>query len=386
MKSYMASDIKDINRKTVFDLLKTEGELSKAQISRRTGISSPTVIKIVDFLHERHILNEAGTGPSSVGKKPTLLRFNPDAFYTVGVEYEGEVLKVGIIDLQGRVVRLNKLEVQPHFESVFRDILPKAITSLALSQGAPRVRIAGIGIGFSGVVDSVNSVIEYAPLVDVFERKSFLDIKDQLEQQFAVPVCIENDVNADSLGEFTERRLGAGNDLIYLSLGTGLGAGIIIDGKLWRGRRNSAGEIGYMVFDSAFHASKSKPGWLENRVNIQAFAEKLIGAPASLPTIEIGRLLQEAPLEKRQSIVSAIASDLALSVANLVTILDIQLVVLGGVIADILGADLHDTVKDRVDRLCPTPVRFEPSRCREPGIVGSAILAMEKGLAQILSS
>ena len=83
MKPYVASHLKDMNRKTVYRLLASVGEISKAEISRQTGISSPTVIKIVNFLLANGFITEAGEGDSALGRKPHILRFNPEAYYSI---------------------------------------------------------------------------------------------------------------------------------------------------------------------------------------------------------------------------------------------------------------------------------------------------------------
>src|SRR5690554_2751209 len=100
MKPFIASDLKDMNRKTVYYLLAEVGEISKAEIGRRTGISPPTVMKITDFFLKIGLVSEAGEGDSALGRKPQLLRFNADTAYSIGIEYDGQQISIGIINLQ----------------------------------------------------------------------------------------------------------------------------------------------------------------------------------------------------------------------------------------------------------------------------------------------
>ena len=95
MKSFVASHLKDMNRKTVYKLVSQVREISKAEISRQTGISSPTVIKIVNFLLDNDFLLEAGEGDSALGRKPQLLKFNANAAYSIGAELEGDFFSLG---------------------------------------------------------------------------------------------------------------------------------------------------------------------------------------------------------------------------------------------------------------------------------------------------
>jgi len=117
-----------MNRLTVYRLISTEKELSKAQISRITGISAPTVLKIMDFFLDNGLVVESGEGDSALGRKPQLLRFNPDAFFSLGVLLEGRFLSMGLVNLAGEVRAVEHVILDDlSFDRVLRDSLAGSI-------------------------------------------------------------------------------------------------------------------------------------------------------------------------------------------------------------------------------------------------------------------
>jgi predicted NBD/HSP70 family sugar kinase len=273
VKPYVASHLKDMNRKTVFDLISEAGAIPRTQISRLTGISAPTVLKITNFLCEKGLILNAGEAESALGRKPQLLVLNPDFAYSVGVDYEGDYLKIGIVNAKGEIRLKKTIHVLNDFEYVVMDALIGYVQDLINESGIPQDRIIGLGMGFPGVVNYDSSDIRYGPLVGVYSKYSIHDIVEKIQQGLGMPVYIYNDANAAAIGEYTKRKL-KNEDFIYISLGTGLGSGIILDGHLRFGKHYIAGEIGYMVYETGFQTSEFRPGLLESLINIHALKSK----------------------------------------------------------------------------------------------------------------
>ena len=101
MKSYVSSHLKDMNRRNVYKLLCGLEETSKSELANITGISPPTVMKIIQFLEEKGLVTQVGPGEAALGRKPQLLRLNKDRFYSIGVVHEGDYLKVGLVKKNG---------------------------------------------------------------------------------------------------------------------------------------------------------------------------------------------------------------------------------------------------------------------------------------------
>lgn len=381
LKPYVASHLRDMNRKTVFQLISNVGEISRAEISRRTGISAPTVLKIIDYFLENDFVFEAGEGESSLGRKPQLLKFNPEAAFSIGVEFEGNFLRIGIVDLHGKIKFYKQIRISNNFDDIVENDLKFYINSIIEEAKIPKHKILGVGLGIPGVVDPENNIVEFAPLVGITDKKNYSYLVDRLSKEIGLPVLIENDANAAVIGEFVTRKLDADSDLLYVSLGTGLGAGIILNGKLRRGKRNFAGEIGYMVFDKDYITSKSKGGWMETLVNFNALQQKW----GDFDKLELIQNSKEVKLSKDYYLlIDFVASNLALSIANILNILDIDKVVIGGISTEILGKPLIESVQEYLNKLCLFNVTCEFQQCSEASVIGAASIVMDMKLNELL--
>ena len=360
MRRYIASDLKDLNRRTVYDLLISAGGLSRAEISRRTGISSPTVIKIINHFLDLGFVSFEGEGDSRVGRKPRMLRLNPAAACSVGVDFQGDLLRIGVVDLLGGIIRKDSFPIPPDFVVVLRDLVGPWIEKTIAAAGVPRDRISGIGIGVPGSVSVDRRTVEVAPLMGITGTMDVGPLIGELSGRLGLPVLIEKDVNAAVLGEFVHRRDAKSKDLVYLSLGIGVGAGIILDGVLRRGSHNLAGEIGYLSFEQGCVADPARPGWLESRIGYPTIAAD--------PGSALGRILE----------------DLAMAIAALSATLDVDTLVVGGIGAEILGPALIDGLNARLRSLCLSPVLCVAPACPDPGVVGAAWIVTESRLEKLL--
>ena len=371
MKSWVPSDLKSYNNRIVFETVRRCGEISRTDIGRQIGMSAPTVLKVVQEFLDKKILIASGEAETALGRKPLLLKFNPNALYTVGINFEGDYLYVALVNLAGDINRLVKKRVAHAFDSKMAETIVKTISKLYVDNPGVKERTASIGIGIPGIVDSEKQIIGFAPLIGINQPMDARSVIHAIKAGTGLPVFIENDVNAAAIGETVVRRMGRNSDLLYVSLGTGLGAGIILDGKLRRGRRNMAGEIGYTVYDPSYTLDRSGAGWLESRVNIDALKARFGFEP------DIGAAPQE--------MIDYIADTISPAIVNLSTQLDMELVVLGGVVAAALGARLIDAMQKRVMELSLNPISIQAPGSAEPGVLGAAALAAENVLDDILN-
>lgn len=371
MKPYIASDLRDMNRRTIFQLLSENGDISKAELARRSGISTPTVIKIVDFLLEKGLVLETGERSMALGRKPVMLRLNKAAFYAVGVILEGEYIRAGLVNLLREVGPVAVRHVGTDLCEGLGAALPDMIASLIDSSGIDPSRVKGIGIGVPGGYNPETHEVNFAPLVNINGPQSIERYERALEQRFGAPVYVDNDANMAVLGEHQARRNPP--DLIYISLGTGIGAGLILDGKLRRGGTRQCGEIGYMTFIENYTAGRSAPGWLESRINLKALRERF-GFEPFRP--DIGNL---------KEIIDYLSAPVSICVSNIVSILDCQTVVLGGVLTQALGEPFLESVARNVKELSVLEVSIQAQLCPDPGIVGAASVALDRAVRNLLT-
>ncbi len=344
-----------MNRRLVYEALANVGRISRAELARMTGISAPTIGKIVSFFVESGIASEVGEGPSEMGRRPKLLSFNSESFFTIGVEFEGDGLKVGVIDLLGNIKAFRQTAVAASFDDMMRGELATQIKATLRDARLPMNRIWGVGIGIPGVVNIDRRTIGTAPLIGVATDRSYRDDIERLEQQLKLPVFVENDANSAAIGEYMLRKEQGEVDLVYLAVGTGVGGGIILDGHLRKGMRFSAGEVGYMIFDKTSSSHASKAGWLEDRINHRALRKN----------------------RQSEQFLQFAAADLALAIVNLSVALDVDLFVIGGAGLADYGDDFLSRTATQVKQFSSFPVRIEPPQAREPGVIGAGAVVVD---------
>ncbi|HHW31493.1 MAG TPA: ROK family protein [Clostridiaceae bacterium] len=382
MKSYNASDLKDLNREIVYRLLEKKKEIFRAEIARLTGISTPTVLKIISYFLELGLVSEEGECKPSLGRKPQMLRFNADARFSIGVEYEGDFLKVGIVNLEGDLKTSKQKRVSGHFTEVMQKECIPLIKGIVDSSGISWEKIMGVGIGVPAIVDIKNNIVSAAPLVGILHDVDCKPILQELKNQLGLDAFIENDANAGALGEFTIRKLTDASDLVYISLGTGLGAGVVLQGKLRRGVWNSSGEIGYMVYDKNFITSTERSGWLESQVNAHALTKRW---PFFSQLFEGESWKKFETTSDFHLLIDHVAGNLALCIANIYSILDVDVVVLGGISVKLLGPLLIESINRYLSRLNSRNITCQLQKSPEPSVVGAATIAIKEKLKEIFS-
>ena len=363
--SITAPDIKSRNLRSIFELARRQGEVQRPEISRETGLTPPTVMKAAQQLVDRKILIESGEAETALGRRPVRLVFNPSAALAVGVVFEGEDMHAGLVDLAGGVLRSMRMPMRHAFNQETVAAISDCVRRLVASAPAP---VLGVGLGVPGVVDAARGCIVFAPLIGITEPCDCTGICREIEQETGLPVFLENDVNAMASGEFFIRRLDAEEDLLYVSVGTGIGAGILLNGRLRRGARNLAGELGYAVSHAGFPVDRNRPGWLESQIGMEALKRHFTWTDG----VEGGAV--------PDGLVGYVGEHLAPVVANMANQLDIRLVVLGGLAFDVFGKPLFEDLVRRIDRLSLEACSVEPPACEEPGIIGAAVLAFEQRL------
>ncbi len=369
MRAMVSTDMKRMNRKMIFDIVRKRRAVTRVELSKLTGMSGPSIMTSVNEFIERGILSAADTDAElksgTLGRKPVTMLFNPDVLQSVGIEFEGNNLSVGLVNLDGKISRQTMVKVPPNLGPAFYQALFHCLDKLeAMMTETERENYLGIGFGIPGVVDPKKKRIEFAPHVGVQEPIDIETDLQRVEERYHKPVLIENDVNAGAMGEFYVRRIREEiQDLLYISVGAGIGAGIILDGKLRHGCRNLCGEIGYMVNGPEHSAKRSQPGWLESMVSHEALCERF--EDYRLSGLVSGEMI------------SYMVDLLGPAIANLVNTLDIDQVVIGGRLAVNGGEELLQALEKKVQQMTLADIVLQGCQTDYTGIVGSALLATD---------
>jgi predicted NBD/HSP70 family sugar kinase len=246
-----------INRNLVVNALRTCPAMSRADLTRTTGLSGPTVSSIVADLAGRGLIEDVGQGLSSGGRPPSLVRLNDKANYVVGLKLMGHAISLVITDLRAAVTYAQVTPLvgpaapppdqaasraRPRDPAPIIDAICAAVGTAISSSGVDVARIAGVGIGIAGPVDATSGVCRFSP---TFNWKN-VALAQPISRRLGYQVILENDSNTLTAAEQWFGR-GAGIDsFVVVVVGAGIGAGIVVNGQLHRGADGAAGEFGHI--------------------------------------------------------------------------------------------------------------------------------------------
>ncbi|MBP1964774.1 ROK family transcriptional regulator [Paenibacillus aceris] len=321
--------VKKINKSIVLHHIRTDSPISRARIAEITGLTKATVSSLVNELIESNLVDEIGAGESSGGRKPMMLLFNGTAGYAIGVDLGVHDILAVLTDLTGKVISEKRvLHDNASVEAVIQ-LLKKTIRELIDSAPESVYGIIGIGIGVPGICDEDGNLL-FAPNLG-WEN---VPLQKYIEDTFNIPVVIDNEANAGAVGE---KQFGAGKDtanLVYISIGIGIGAGIIIKGELYRGATGFSGEIGHISIQH--DGPKCRCGSLgcwelyasEHALLEQARQE--LGEPAQLDTLLIKA---EAGDKTVIALFERLGYYLGVGVVNIINGYNPEFIILGGRLA-----------------------------------------------------
>jgi len=382
MNSYIPSYIKTKNRKMIFDLFRTHSTMSRAEIVRITGMSFPTVLKVIDKLLELGILIELEEmeQPNGAGRRGHLLRFNSRAYCAIGIEFEGRVANIGLVDLHGNCQYSRKIFLSINDNQLELKNLNSEINNLIELAKREAVPILGIGIGFPALINPQEKSILHMTSLNILNPIPFDQAFPAFTSALTLPYYIENDVNFACRGEaYLRRHNDAYQNLLYVTLGTGCGAGIMLNGELWNGSAFRSGEIGHMLipyhlFDSS---EEQKAIIFENLINLEAISKQFH------VNLQQEENLQE---ELRNQICDYLSPYLAYLFVNLSQLMDIQNYILTGLIPNVLGNSLYEKLQANINQLqIYHSLRIEASISQNSGVIGAAITALEYRLGELFN-
>lgn len=238
--------MKSLNRSIILNKIRTDSPISRAQIAKDTKLTPPTVSSNVKALIEQGIVVESELGVSQGGRKPTMLLINNDGFFVVGVDVGPQMINCVLTDLAGNIIVRTSNELHMSITNIeFLDILKNCIGMVLSNSSIQLDKVIGIGVAMHGVVEVDTGVSLFAPNLGLTN----IPIKEELERVFDLEVKVENDARVMALGESWFGDHGKVDQMLAVNLGRGVGAGIVLDGKLFHGAQDIAGEIGHMTID-----------------------------------------------------------------------------------------------------------------------------------------
>ena len=340
--------MRDLNTTLVVNLVKSEGPISRAEIARRTKLSPATVSIIVSRLMAIGILFEVAMGQAKLGRPPVLLRLNERAGYAIGVKLKQDGLTTVITNLAADVLYSAESEAILVGDPQMAMTAVDAAVSLALREsGIKRKRVLGAGIGLAGVIDPGDGVCRYSHILHWRD----IALAEPLRRRLGIPVWVDNDVNTLAVAE---KWFGAGVGLrhfLTVTVGRGIGLGIVFNGEIYRGAHGGAGEFGHtIVAPEGPPCQCGRAGCLEALVSepvLRRRAAESLGRDIS--SAELLALVDEDHPAVAE-LLSDAGGQLGLALANLVTLFNPERLIVSGE-GTRLGARFFDPMREAIHKL-----------------------------------
>ncbi len=238
--------VRKFNTAVVLNTIRHRAPLSRAEVAKYTGLNRSTVSQIINTLLERKLVQETILQSDRVGRPGLLLELNPSGGFAIGIEIGVDYLSLVVTDFLANVLWRQRIKSNEH-DSI-DEILERAylMTEEGLQKGnSLNLKPLGIGLGVPGLVDLSQGELKFAPNLGW----SDIPLTRLWSQRFNLPVFVDNEAKAAALGEYYFGTAQSKNNFIFLTAGVGLGSGIMIDGKLFRGSHGFASEVGHMIMD-----------------------------------------------------------------------------------------------------------------------------------------
>jgi predicted NBD/HSP70 family sugar kinase len=363
--------LKRINEREVLETIREGAPISRAEISRRAGISKPTVSLALQSLREAGLVREAERGPDGPGYGAVYFEPVAEAALVVGLDLGARFVRGAVCDLAGTIRARQDVELAVADESTAVAAIARLQASLLEAAELDPSLVDGVVVGVPGVVagDGTLRLIEN---VAGLEGRAFAG---ELQEALALPVVLENDINLAALGEQWQGVARGVDDFAFLSVGTGMGAGLVLGGELHRGRNGAAGEVDFALAGIDQTLDPSAP-------QVADLARDLAGLQADPRAVFGAARNGDAGA---RAVVDEVARRIALHVAAIAGVADVELVVLGGGI----GAN-GDLLLDPIGRLLGDwlafPPRLEVSTLGEAAVLtGALAVGLQAALENVFS-
>jgi predicted NBD/HSP70 family sugar kinase len=343
--------LRERNRLRVIDALRTRGAISRADIARQTGLSRSTVSSLVGDLQAAGVVVERiaeSAAPASPqgGRPPVLVALDQSAGAVVGLDFGHDSLRVAVADLSYAILAETYAELEVDTAAqVALDTAARLVDELIDEAGVERDRVLAAGMGLPGPIDRESGLVHSQPILPSWVG---LNPAGEMEERLELPVHLDNDANVGALGESTFG-VGRGTHVMaYLRLSAGIGAGLVINGRPFRGARGIAGEIGHVLVDPQGPICRcGNRGCLETFVAGPALCELLRRSHGPLTVPDLLRLVEEGDAGCQRVLADA-GRVVGRAVADLCNYLNPDLVVVGGdlsVAGDVLLEPMREAVR-----------------------------------------
>jgi predicted NBD/HSP70 family sugar kinase len=362
------------NERTLLEHLRGAGPSSRPELARIAGLSKPTVSQALSNLESAGLVRPVGPASRSLGRTAMLYEVDPTAGYVVGIDIGRAWIRVAAADLSGAIVARQDERNRARSATALVKAVADVAHDVVAAAGLTWKRVAHTVVGGPGVFDPDSDRLRHAPNVPGWSRPG---VMSALREALPPTVALDNDANLAAVGE---RSYGSGRDartFVYVSVGTGIGMGVIIDGELYRGAHGAAGEVGYLPLgddgpDAAGRDARRR-GMLEEAASADAVVRTarrlgMAGASSAKRVFAAARAGDELAL----AAVDAEAERLALVVGTVAAIVDPEFVLLGGGVGSNIDL-LRPPLERRLSELTPLAPPVAEGELGQDAIVLGAV-------------
>ena len=373
------SKIKETNRKKIIKLLLEKDEITKLDISRSLDISITTVSTNITELKEEGIVEDVRPMESTGGRKAMAVKLNENCSYALGVALTPKHIKLSLINVKNKEIDNIKIRHNNVNIDDIVNITKSNITKILGNHNIDEKQLLGLGISIPGTVDSKKGIIQRCYLLNI----NNFNLKEKFEY-LNIPIYIENEANLSAYYEYLNKKDMVDN-LLYVSITDGLGLGIIINGNIYKGSSNCAGEMGHTKIKIGGRLCKcGAKGCLEAYASKNALLEDYNKcARGNIDDIEEFEELYKKNDVCSKKVLNEYLETLGTGISNLNMILNPKIIVIGGEINNILANEIEKLkeviYKDNLfsdESIC----KIEITRFKESYLLGAARLVIEEFL------
>lgn len=386
--------VRKFNTAVVLNTIRHHAPLSRAEVAKFTGLNRSTVSQIINALLDRKLVQETILQSDRIGRPGLLLELNPSGGFAIGIEIGVDYISLVVTDFLANVLWRQRLKSDAH-DSIDQ-ILERAyhMTEDGLKKGySLNLAPLGIGLGVPGLVDLLHGELKFAPNLGW----SNIPLTNLWAQRFNLPVFVDNEAKAAALGEYYFGAARGEKNFIFLTAGVGLGAGIMIDGKLFRGSHGFASEVGHMIVEPGGElCGCGKRGCWETQVSprsvIKHFKEVLKrGEPSTVLDVAEDscenttfEMIANAASKGDLAAITAmqeVGERLGFGIANLVNVFNPDMVILGGELnyaSDVILPVVRRIVNENSMKLESLGLKIVPSaHGRDACVMGAVALVLD---------
>ncbi len=337
--------VKTTNQSLIIKTIREKGKMSRSELAKLLSLSNPSISKNVDDLIEKGLLIETGSLVTDVGRRPIMLEFNGHHGCVAVIDLSSSDGRICIADLDGNKLKYSRVEGGKIITSEMLKGIIVTLKSMLGDLGTKCGPLIGICIGVPGVVEPETGHLHWSARIEDYKT---LDLNQMFHEAFNVPITIKNDVNLAVCGE---RVFGCGDNaqnMIYINIDAGIGIGIVLNGKLYEGRRGFAGDLGVLLADMSTTINTDRNQYmkliLENKISTynmvsdaasvfdsgrETVLRSIVSNSSEIVFSDLAKAYGMGDTAVR-SILLDYAKYIAVLMKNLVSLFDVDLLVVGG--------------------------------------------------------